>query len=109
MVGAALSLEFVDTTGPGAMMPDPASHGVVGMGRRAAEAAFGMTGAFDDILLGLDRFAEEQLVLDALDRLLEPYGGRGAHGRDEQISHAFLDAEIDQSRVMPTSGRRSSC
>ena len=100
VVGAALSPEFVYTIGPGAMMPDPAGHGVIWMGRRAAEAAFDMTGAFDDIVLGIDRSADERAVIDGIDRLLEPYGGLGAHGRDRQISHSFLDAEIEQLRVM---------
>ena len=31
-----------------------------------------------------------------LDRLLEPYGGLGAHGRDEQLSNRILNQEIDQ-------------
>jgi putative ABC transport system permease protein len=100
VVGAALSPEFVYTIGPGAMMPDPASHGVVWMGRRAAEAAFDMTGAFDDLVLGLDRTANAAALIDDLDRLLEPYGGHGAHGRATQISHSFLDAEIEQLRAM---------
>lgn len=100
VVGAALSPEFVYTIGPGAMLPDPAGHGVIWMGARAAEAAFDMTGAFDDLVLGLDRSADDRAVIAALDRLLEPYGGLGAHGRDQQVSHSFLDAEIEQLRVM---------
>ena len=44
-------------------------------------------------------------VIEQLDRLLERYGGLGAFGRKDQISHAFLDAELQQlesmSRMLP--------
>lgn len=100
VVGAALSPEFIYTIGPGSMMPDPASHGVLWMPARAAEAAFDMTGAVDDIVLSLSRGAREDAVIERLDYLLEPFGGTGAHGRDNQISHAFLEAEIEGLRVM---------
>ena len=39
-------------------------------------------------------------VIKALDRLTAPYGGVGATGRTEQISHAFLDAELMQLSAM---------
>ncbi|RVT86519.1 ABC transporter permease [Rhodobacteraceae bacterium CCMM004] len=100
VVGAALSPEFIYTIGPGSMMPDAASHGVIWMGQRAAEAAFNMTGAFDDLVLGLDMRTDERAVIEALDLILEPYGNYGVHGRAQQISHSFLDAEIEQLRVM---------
>ncbi|TFL16393.1 FtsX-like permease family protein [Jannaschia formosa] len=100
VVGTALSPEFVYTIGPGAMMPDPSGHAVIWMPRRAAEAAFDMTGAFDDAVIALRRGADEASVIAAIDRLLAPYGATGAHGRDRQISHAFLDSEIETLRVM---------
>ncbi len=100
MVGAALSPEFIYTIGPGAMMPDPGSHGILWMPARAAEAAFDMTGAVNDLVLSLGRGASEAAVIERLDHLLDPYGGVGAHGRADQVSHAFLDAEIEGLRVM---------
>jgi len=100
VVGSALSPEFIYTIGPGAMMPDPASHGVIWMPARTAEAAFDMTGAADDIVLSLGRNARPDAVIDRVDTLLEPYGGTGAHDRSDQISHAFLEAEIESLRVM---------
>ncbi len=39
-------------------------------------------------------------MIDALDLLLDPYGGLGAHDRALQLSHAFIDAEIKQLRAM---------
>ncbi|KIT14326.1 ABC transporter permease [Jannaschia aquimarina] len=100
IVGTALSPEFIYTVAPGALMPDPSSHGVIWMTDRAMEGAFDMTGAFDDLVLALDRNADPLAVIDAVDTLLDPHGGRGAHDRDDQISHAFLEAQIDELRVM---------
>src|SRR5690606_19463024 len=33
---------------------------------------------------------------ERLDKLLERYGGRGAYGRNDQQSHAFLNSELQQ-------------
>ena len=46
--------------------------------------------------------ASEPAVLDGLSRLLAPYGGRDAKGREDQSSHAMLDNEIKEQRVMGT-------
>lgn len=48
---------------------------------------------------------DEREVIAALDRLLVPYGGFGAFGRDDHVSHRFLTDEIRQNqtfgRIMP--------
>ena len=100
IVGTALSPEFIYTIGPGALMPDDAAFGIIWMSERAAAAAFDMTGAFNDVSLSLLAGMQSEPVIDALDTLLEPYGGLGAYGRDTQMSDAFLDAEINQLRGM---------
>lgn len=100
ITGTAQSPEFIYTLGPGALMPDDESFGILWMPRRAAEAAFGLQGAFNDVALRLARGGSEEATIAALDRLLAPYGGTGAHGRDQQMSHAFIDAEIAQLKSM---------
>ena len=100
IVGTVLSPEFIYTIGPGALMPDDAAFGIIWMPERTAAAAFDMTGAFNDVSLSLLPGAQPEPVIDALDTLLEPYGGLGAYGRDTQTSDAFLDAEINQLRGM---------
>ncbi|MEW9921641.1 FtsX-like permease family protein [Marimonas sp. MJW-29] len=100
IVGTALSPEFVYTIGPGAMMPDNESFGILWMTERAAAAAFDMTGAFNEVSLALATGAQPEPVIDALDDLLELYGGLGAYDRSEQVSDAFLDAELKQLRGM---------
>ncbi|MGB5080075.1 MAG: ABC transporter permease, partial [Burkholderiales bacterium] len=98
--GIGLSPEFVYQIRPGDVFPDFARFGVLWMPREPLAMAFDMDGAFNDLSLTLTRQAREDDVIDALDGLLAPYGGVGAHGRDLQLSHRFLDAELDELRVM---------
>ena len=100
ITGTAQSPEFIYTIGPGALMPDNATFGILWMSQRAVDAAFDMTGAFNDVSLKLTADAQETSVIDAVDRLLDPYGSLGAIGRDLQVSDAFIESEITQQRVM---------
>jgi len=100
ITGTALSPEFVYTLGPGALMPDNEGFGILWLPDRAAAAAFDLQGAFNDLSLALAGGADAQAVIARLDRVLAPYGGTGAHGRDEQLSDAFLTAEIQSLKAM---------
>jgi len=98
ITGTVLSPEFIYTIGPGQLTPDNAGYGILWMPEAAVAAAFDMTGAFNSVSLKLTRGTNEQEVIDRLDRLLDPYGGVGAYGRDIQLSNSFIDAEIEQLR-----------
>jgi putative ABC transport system permease protein len=99
ITGLALSPEFIYTIGPGALMPDDRRFGVLWISHDTAAGAFDLRGAFNDVALKLARGTAEAPVLAAVDALLAPYGGTGAYGRDQQVSHAFLDNELVQLRV----------
>ncbi|MFC7704445.1 ABC transporter permease [Plastorhodobacter daqingensis] len=100
ITGIALSPEFIYAIGPGEMMPDPRRFGILWLPRSGLESAFDLRGAVSDVIVKLAPGASETRVIDALDLLLRPYGGTGATGREDQISHAFLNAEIDQIGAM---------
>jgi putative ABC transport system permease protein len=100
IVGIGLSAEFVYQVPPGALIPDYSRFTVAWMPRRALAVAEDMEGAFNDVLLSLARGAVEDDVISAVDEILVPYGGRGAHGRDEQLSHKYLSDEFEQLRTM---------
>lgn len=100
ITGTLLSPEFIYTLGPGALMPNNRTFGILWMPRGSAEAAFDMVGAFNEISLTVDSRTQLAPVLDALDGLLDPYGGLGAIERKDQLSNAFIDAEIAQLRSM---------
>ena len=98
VVGLALSPEFVYEVEPtGGFVSDERLFGVLWMGREALAAAADMTGGFNDVSLALAPGANADAVIDELDRLLEPYGGRGAFPRADQISNRLLSDEIRQN------------
>ncbi|WP_371156446.1 ABC transporter permease [Jannaschia sp. 2305UL9-9] len=94
IVGLAQSPEFLYTTAPGELVPDDARFGVIWMVRSGLAAAYDMDAAFNEALLGLTRGASEASVLDAVDRLLEAYGGSGTYGLADQFSNRFVSEEI---------------
>ncbi|RBI83723.1 ABC transporter permease [Rhodosalinus halophilus] len=100
ITGLALAPEFIYTTAPGEMVPDAARFGVIWMGRDALAAAYDMRGAFNEALMTLTRDARPEAVLAAADRLLAPWGGRGAYARDDLPSDIFVSEEIDGLRAV---------
>lgn len=95
-----LSPEFIYAPDPGGLVPDDRRFAVFYMPRRAMEALLDMRGGFNDAALLLLRGAAEDQVIANLDRVLKPYGGRGAYGRDQQTSHAFLMSELTGLKAM---------
>jgi len=102
IAGIALSPEYVFQMQQGGMFPDDLRFGVMWVSREALAASFRMEGAFNDISMKLSPDANKAVVIEALDRLLEPYGGRGAYGRETQQSAFYLASELDQLRVTAT-------
>jgi putative ABC transport system permease protein len=96
IVGIALSPEYVYAIRPGEMIPDKRQFGIFWMGRRALAAAFDMEGAFNDVALDLADNASTSEAIAGIDRLLAPYGGRGAIPRSLQISDWTLSSELSQ-------------
>ncbi|HEX7218095.1 MAG TPA: ABC transporter permease [Burkholderiales bacterium] len=101
LVGTALSPEYIFATRGGGM-PDDEWFAVLWIEARALAAAFNMEGAFNSVLVRVEASASVQAVLDALDRILEPYGGFGAVSRDDQVSHKIITQEISQQRIFGT-------
>ncbi|MGE0311687.1 MAG: ABC transporter permease [Lautropia sp.] len=100
IAGTALSPEFVFAGLGGS--PDQRSFGVFWMARDVLGAAYDMEGAFNQVAVKLAPGASEVAVVDRLARALSPYGGREAHGRADQTSHATLHDEIRSQQVIGT-------
>ncbi|WP_419909888.1 ABC transporter permease [Hoeflea sp.] len=100
IVGIVLSPEYIFALGPGDMVPDPRRYGVFYMSEKALAGLFDLDGAFNDVSLTTLRNADSRQIIDALDLVLKPYGGIGAYDREDQTSHSFLDAELDQLQAM---------
>ena len=102
IVGIGISPEYVYEIQGTNLFPDNKRFGVLWMSRDALGPAFDLDGAFNDVSLQLAPGARELEVIDRADRLLDRYGGLGAFGRKDQISHSFLSDEIRQNRVFGT-------
>lgn len=92
--GIMLSPEFVFEAPPGAALPDNKTYGVFWMPYRELATAFQMYGAFNNVAISLAPGASEGEVIAAVDRVLAPYGARGAYGRSNHPSHRRVDDEI---------------
>ena len=104
--GVVLSPEFIYQIAPTDLLPDYERYGILWMNRRALAHAYGMDGAFNNVVVSLQAGATSAAVIDHLDRLLARYGGIGAYGREDQPSHRFLHEELRQLRaqavILPT-------
>jgi putative ABC transport system permease protein len=100
MTGVALSPEFIFAGMTG--MPDNRGFGVFWVPHDALAAAYDMAGAFNHIAIKLAPGASQAALIEQLSAHLRRYGGREAHGRDDQTSHAMLDNEIKEQRVLGT-------
>ena len=94
IVGVVLSPEYIFQIKPGDLVPDPKHFGVFWMSHEALSMAFDMDGAFNDLSIKLMRGASEQEVIFRLDQLLDEFGGLGAYGRKDQLSHMLLESDI---------------
>ena len=99
ITGIAHSAEYVFASRPGSPLPDDRGFAVLWASEEALARGFDMQGAFDQVVLALAPGASQAAVIDALDRMLEPYGGRGAYGRRDQPSHRLLEDELAQQRL----------
>jgi putative ABC transport system permease protein len=101
IVGTAISPEFIYEipAGGGMIFPDNRRFGVLWMAEGGLGAAFDMTGAFNDVALTLQPGTVVDEVIAQIDRVLAPYGGLGAYGRKDQVSHQFVSSEITETEV----------
>lgn len=100
VAGIVLSPEFIFESRPGAALPDNRTYGIFWMPYAEVAAAFDLDGAFNFVSLALEPGAAEKPVIAAVDRLLEPYGGRGAYGRADHPSHIRVSDEIRVLRAL---------
>lgn len=102
IVGIALSPEYIYSLQPGSVIPDFKGFGIFWMARTPLAAAFDMEGAFNDVALSLAAGARVEDVISGVDGVLTRYGGLGAIGRKDQISHRYLSEEFRQLEQMAT-------
>jgi putative ABC transport system permease protein len=100
IVGIALSPEFIFAGLQGS--PDLRGFGVFWVPHDDLALAYEMAGAFNRVAVKLAPGAAEQDVIARLSAQLLRYGSSQAYGRKDQSSHAILDSEIKQQRMLGT-------
>ncbi|HVU35331.1 MAG TPA: FtsX-like permease family protein, partial [Opitutaceae bacterium] len=94
ITGIVLSPEFIFEAPLGSALPDNKTYGVFWMPYRELATAFQLYGAFNNVALTLSPGASEPAVISAVDRVIAPWGGRGAYGRIDHPSHRRIDDEL---------------
>lgn len=94
IVGIALSPEYVFEARPGETLPDNRRFGVFWMSERELSYAMDLKGAFNNAVVDLAPGQNMAPVIAALDRILAPYGARGAYGRKDHPSAVRLNDEL---------------
>ncbi len=94
IAGIVLSPEYIFESRPGSALPDNRTYGIFWMPYEELANVFDLDGAFNSLVLSLAPGASERTIIAELDRLLLPYGGRGAHGRSDHPSHIRVTDEI---------------
>jgi putative ABC transport system permease protein len=94
IAGIVLSPEFVFEAPPGAALPDNRTYGVFWLPYKELATASSLDGAFNNLAISLAPGAREEEVIAAVNRILTPYGGRGAYGLDAHPSHTRLRDEL---------------
>lgn len=94
VAGIVLSPEYIFESRPGAALPDSRTYGIFWMPYKEVATAWDLYGAFNHVVVTLAPGAAEKPVIAELDRLLRPYGGRGAFGRKDHPSHIRVSDEI---------------
>lgn len=102
IVGTAISPEYTYAVPPGSIYPDDKRFGLLWMSRSSLGPAYDLERAFNEVALTLAYGADRNHVIADLDRLLAPYGGLGAYGREDQVSHQILQSEMDSQQSMGT-------
>lgn len=100
IAGLVLSPEIIFEARPGVSLPDNRTYGTFWMWESELAAASDMEGAFNTLALTLAPGASAPAVCAALDRLLQPYGGRGAFTRTDHPSHVRVSDEIFILRII---------
>ncbi|MDX1693957.1 MAG: FtsX-like permease family protein [Ketobacteraceae bacterium] len=100
LVGIVLSPEHIYQIAPGSLVPDFKRYAVMWMPYTPLAKAFDMDGAFNNVVIRMQPGGHQKRVIEHLDALLEPYGGRGAYGREDQLSSRFLREEFKQLQTM---------
>lgn len=98
--GIGLSPEYVYALSPVAPLPDDLHFGIFWLRHEDLANWSGMTGAFNSLQIKTTLNAPLEELKRQMDLLLHPFGSLQAYDRTRQVSHIFVEGEINEQRVM---------
>lgn len=97
VTGTANSPEFIYPIKDISMMyPDHETFGIFMIPLRQGQQIFNLQGQINQIIVEFSPGADQDRVISEIKDLLKPYGDLASYPRDDQVSHAMLDAELGQ-------------
>jgi len=108
VVGTAIGSEFVFARAPGSMIPDKSGYVILFVEEEFAEEISNLEGAANQIVGRLTRRHQQSaaVVLEQIERALEPFGEPTSYTLDEHESHVQLQSDLQGLRtinlVVPT-------
>ncbi|HZJ85357.1 MAG TPA: FtsX-like permease family protein, partial [Syntrophomonadaceae bacterium] len=104
VIGTANSPEFVYPIKDIAdLLPDPTSFGVFMLPHYEAQQVFNYKGQINQVLVEFFPGANLDKINAEIKEILTPYGFLASYPRDDQLSHALLQMELDSIKNLTTS------
>ncbi|MDD4801961.1 MAG: FtsX-like permease family protein [Syntrophomonas sp.] len=98
-VGSAISPEFIYTMKDSAdILPDPQKFGIFMLENSQAQQVLNMPNQINQVLIKFSAAADQPQTIEAIKEILKPYGVLASYPRQDQLSHAVLQAELDGLR-----------
>ncbi len=104
VIGTATSPENIyPMRDSGSMMPEPDRFGIIMIPHNQAQQILDHPGQINQVVVDLAPGVDETLVARQIETILEPYGNLASYPRQDQLSHAALQAELDGLQAMSSS------
>jgi putative ABC transport system permease protein len=100
ITGIASSPEYLYPIRSKGELPSPKEFAVVFADQEQVERWFGKPGAINDVAVLLEPDADTALVVDRVEKILDPYEVLDSVARADQPSNTMLQSEIGQNRTM---------
>jgi putative ABC transport system permease protein len=101
VVGTAISPEAIYTIKDAStLLPDPETFGIIMLPQLQAEQILNLQGEINQIVITMAPWADSSAAAGQIKTILEPYGNLADYPREDQLSHAVLQAELDGLRTL---------
>lgn len=99
ITGTATSPEFMYKTKNALEFPDIDGMAIIMMPGHKLQQVLKMTDEINQALIRISPGASEAVVKDAVEKILSPYGVITSYPRSEQLSHKYVQSQIDSLRL----------